>query len=298
MKKDWVARQLKAEVIVGAFILLVFIGLGYFTIILSEASLFRPRHHYEVVFKNVMGLREGDGVVVRGTTLGKVRELNLMTNLVHVNVALDQSLHLREGYRIRIVPTSVLGGHYLEIDEGPETNAPLERADVLQGQQAVDLISDATDLVNALRQGMVEGGMIDNLRITSEKVRLISERIESGEGSLGKLVSKDETLYTNLLATAESLKNIAGRLEAGEGLLGRLLTKEDPLYDDIAATAHSLRVVSEKLENGDGVIGKLLSDEKLGTQVGEIITEARAMVDDMRESTPVVTFTSIFFGAF
>ncbi|MCE9613744.1 MAG: MlaD family protein [Lentisphaerae bacterium] len=333
MKQDWIARQLKAEIIVGTFLLVVFLGVGYFTIILSRESWFTPKHTYEVAFRNIQGLREGDSVVVRGMPLGKVRQLVLATNAVHVSVALDQELTLHEGYRARIVPTSVLGGHYLEINEGPETNAALPVIEFLQGEEASDLIADASEVVSALKRGMVEGGMVDNLAATlknirtitdrleagqgtlgkllstddqlyrdvasaAESIRKITTRVESGQGTLGKLLSEDDKLYRDLSATGESLKNITARLDAGEGTLGKLMAKDDPVYDDLAATMKSLKNVTASLEHGDGVLGKLITDKELGKQVSEIITEVRATVDDMRESTPVVTFSSIFFGVF
>lgn len=298
MKQDWIARQLRAEVLVGTFLLLIFLGVGYFTIILSRDAWFAPKHPYTIAFETVMGLRADDSVVVRGLPMGQVREIKLAGSEVHVLVSLNQELELREGYRVRIVPTSVLGGHYLEISEGPETNAPLGEVSLLRGNETSELISDAAELVAALKHSFVEGGMAENLRITSEKIRIISERLEAGEGTLGRLVAKNDTLYQDLADTAAALKQITGSMAAGEGTLGRLLAKDDRLYDDLAATASSLRSVAEKLDKGEGVLGKLLSDEKMGREVGEIVTEARAAIDDMRESTPVVTFTSVFFGAF
>jgi len=76
-----------------------------------------------------------------------------------------------------------------------------------------------------------------------------------------------------------------------------LLSKDDQVYRDLAATMKSLRSASEKIDTGEGVIGRLVSDEALGTKVEQLIDELRATVDDIREASPVATFTSIFFGA-
>ena len=45
-------------------------------------------------------------------------------------------------------------------------------------------------------------------------------------------------------------------------------------------------------------MGKLLSDEALYLEFQSLLREGRAAVDDMREMSPITTFTSIFFGAF
>jgi len=332
MKQEWIAKQIRMEVIVGTFVLAVLLGLGYFTIILSRDTWFAPKQKIEVLFPHVAGLREGDGVVVRGMTVGKVDSLALAEDGVHVGLAMDEAPRLREGYHIEIVPTSVLGGLYLEIDEGPDDAPPVKVEGVLRGESPKDLIGDAADVLSSLKKGLTEGGIIDNLSVTLSNIRTMTDRLANGEGTLGKLLSSDDKLYQDLSATAGSLRELTGRLEAGEGTLGKLLSKDDQLYQDVsavagslreitsrveegqgtigkllskddqlyqdlAATTKSLRTIAERIENGTGVIGKLVSDEKLGTDVQETITELRATIDDVRETSPVVTFTSIFFGA-
>ena len=46
------------------------------------------------------------------------------------------------------------------------------------------------------------------------------------------------------------------------------------------------------------MLGRLVNDDGLYEQIEGIVEEARAALDDVRETSPVVTFTSIFFGAF
>ena len=52
------------------------------------------------------------------------------------------------------------------------------------------------------------------------------------------------------------------------------------------------------MEKGEGFIGRLMQDDKMYEDVQGMINEARATIDDFRETTPILTFTSIFFGAF
>jgi hypothetical protein len=47
-----------------------------------------------------------------------------------------------------------------------------------------------------------------------------------------------------------------------------------------------------------GAVDKLIGDDALHVQASQVVQEARATIDDFRETTPVTTFTSIFFGAF
>ena len=318
---------------VGFFVLMIFVMLAYFTIILSGEVIFRPKYMIEVVFKKVMGLRDGDHVGSKGMSIGKIERLELLEDGVHVYAALDVDIKIREGYRVTIVPVSILGGRYMDVDAGPDDGAVLPGDMVFRGDSPYDLMADASELINQFKQEFVTGGIIKNLQVASVGLRRIVERVESGRGAvgrlfseddtlyealsstmsslkaiterveqgqgvLGKLVSADDALYQDLQAMIASLKNVAARLEVGEGTIGRLLSKDDALYQDLAASVKSLREITGKIERGEGGLGKLMSDDSLYNEIETAVGEARATMDDFRESSPIVTFTSIFFGAF
>jgi phospholipid/cholesterol/gamma-HCH transport system substrate-binding protein len=301
MKKDWIARELTMEIIVGVFIIMVLLGLGYFTIMLSKDTWFGNKQTMEVVFNDVMGLRDGDNVVVRGMTVGKVKEMRLDKDGVHVVAVFNAGIkpNMKEDYRITIVATSILGGRYLMINEGSDAAYEIEdKSFVYNGEQPYDLIADAAELMNAVRRGVVEGGIVDNFQEASEAMRDIAGRLRNGKGTLGKLLSEDDLLYDDLTAAVSALKQISERVAKGEGTMGRLLGPDDQLYKDLAETVEALSNISTSIDEGDGTIGKLVRDEALYLEVKGAVEEIRAAIDDLRETTPVATFTSIFFGAF
>ena len=298
MRKDCVARELTMEMVVGVFMVMIFLGMGYFTIILSREPLLGEKHALEVAFQDVMGLREGDNVVVRGMPIGRVKELVLGSEGVHVMAVLDEPIHMKKDYRITIVTTSILGGRYMEIQEGSAEYPDLAEGMVYRGKQPHDLMADAAELVNAVKLGVVEGGVVDNIRASADQFQQIIARVNAGEGFLGRLLSEDDTLYDDLAATAASLKNVSERLDKGEGSLAKLLSSDDTLYEDLSASLASLRQITSQIEEGKGMVGRLIQDDGLYEQVEEIVGEIRATVDDYRETAPITTFSSIFFGAF
>jgi len=332
MKKDCISRELTIEVVVGVFMVMILFGLAYFTFVLSGRWWGDEPFKVEVCFDDVMGLKEGDNVVVMGMPVGKIEQLTLEKKRVLVLAHLKKELSIREGYRVIIVATSILGGRYMEIDEGDGMLLP--QGKVLKGTNPHDLMADAAELVSATKDGFVgSNGVIATLKSTSASLKEITERVKEGKGTLGRLLSEDDTLYKDLSASVASLKKISARLEKGEGTLGKLLSADDQLYKDLADSVASLKKISGRLEKGEGTLGKLLaSDDKMykdlseslaslrniaariekgeGT-VGKLINDAelyeslqktvqelQAAIDDFRETSPVVTFTSIFFGAF
>ncbi|MCK5850328.1 MAG: MCE family protein [Kiritimatiellae bacterium] len=305
MKQDSVTRELTTEVVVGFFMVMILLGLAYFTFILSGSVWGEERFEMEVLFGDVMGLKETDSVVVRGMPIGKVSKLVLQEKEkdnkdgILVFLSLKKKLHMKTDNKITIVSTSILGGRYLEIYEGSEDAKDLPEGSPLFGKKPYDLMADAAELVSLTKDGFGgEDGIIESLRGSASQMKELITRLNEGKGTLGKLMSSDDNLYKDLSAAVASLKKMAERLEKGEGTLGKLMSPDDKLYKDLTASVESLKNISSKIEKGEGTIGKLISDEQLYDDLKQTVAEVQAAIDDFRETSPVVTFTSIFFGAF
>ncbi len=265
MNKTAMDNELKREMTVGAFAFLVVLALFCFSIFVTGNLFWEKGQDVRILFPGVMGLRDGDKVVVRGMAVGEVKKLEFddETGMVRVTCHLNQHISIYADYKATIVPTSVLGGRHLQIDEGTREGKPLPRKTALVGTAPNDLAKDASLVVSALRREIEQGSILPDLRAFAAQAREISEKINHGEGSLGAMIN-DDKLYADIKATSASLKEVSRRLEAGEGLLGKMLVEDEPLYDQ----------------------AKLL------------FQDIRAAVDDLRETAPILTFTSVFFGAF
>jgi len=108
-------REITIEIIVGLFMFVVLIALGVFTIVLSRENLLEKSYHYEFVFTEVGGLREGDNVFLRGVDVGKVNQTALVDKHVIVYTSLDVPLIMRKVYKVEVTSSSILGGKYLKI---------------------------------------------------------------------------------------------------------------------------------------------------------------------------------------
>ncbi len=308
------ARELLLEMLVGAFMFVVLLSLAFFTIILSRENYLAKTYPMEVVFEDVMGLRDGDNVVIRGMTVGKVKTLALGDDGVHVTATLQRPLRLKEDYSIRVISTSVLGGRYLQVDEG-RAGAVLPAAAPLRGETPRDfmllaadvvadfreitakvragegtlgklvtdeaLYNDARDLMGQLKQAAGEGGLLAKLDGAAGNLEGITAKVRAGEGTLGKLVT-DEALYNDVRDLVGQLKQAAGE--------GGLLAKLD-------GAAGNLESIAAKINRGEGTLGKLVNEDGLYTETMATLGDARKTLDDIRETSPLVTFTSILFGA-
>ncbi|MBU0677706.1 MAG: MCE family protein [Verrucomicrobia bacterium] len=290
-------REMSMEVTVGAFMFMVLLALGFFTIILSSENVFKETHRFEVVFNEVMGLRAGDNVLVRGVEIGKVKGLELARDGVHVFANLRQPVTLREDYRIEILNSSVLGGRYMQIDQGSDDFPTLSDTAKIVGSPPVNLIDESTKMIDSIKEALEEGGVLENLQDTMAQIKEVTGKLSKGEGTLGKLLY-DESVYNDLQEISGSLKDVSRRLADGKGTLGKLLSEDDKLYADLSDAAAALRDVTTQISSGEGTLGKLTKDDEMYEEVKLLLHELRATVDDLRETAPITTFTSIFFGAF
>ncbi|MCP5488899.1 MAG: MCE family protein [Verrucomicrobia bacterium] len=330
MKKDR-AKQAKLELMVGLFMFLILSALAYFTIILSFDNIFTKTYQIRVKFADVTGLITGDKVYVQGVDVGRVSVMTIERDGVVVELTLKYRLDLREDYEISVESSSVLGGKYVAIKQGSETQPKVSGDSLLKGTAPIDFITEASDAILAIRKALEEGGILKNLEISMANVRQLTEglaegrgtfgkllyedtlyndfeaitkslknltgTLERGEGTIGKLM-QDETVYENFRAVSGDLAEITARLAAGEGTMGRLLSSDDTLYQDLASAVSSLEEVTGKVGAGEGSLGKMLTDDALYNELMSALNEVRAMVDDIRETSPFTTFGSLFLGAF
>ena len=314
---------------VGVFVILMLTTLAIFTIFLGADQIFKQHHTREVVFEQVMGLRQGDDVLVRGVSGGNISQLQLEPDGVHVLFELDQPVALYEDYSIRIVGTSVLGGRQMIIHEGSASRPKLSEGTLLVGLPPIDIMQEAGEVLGEFKSGIKEGKIIENLVSTLDGIDKVISSLRSGEGTLGRLLT-DASLYEELKVLAEETKLISTQLTSGKGTMGQLLyddqlytellkavtefrhlgqlmtsgegtvarfLKDDTVFHRVDQALASFERMSDKVASGEGTLGKLIEDDALYEEVLALVTEARAAMSQIRETVPITTFTSVLFGA-
>ncbi len=308
---DKYRREISIEILVGLFMFTVLIALGVFTIVLSRESFFKKSYPYEFVFGEVGGLREGDSVYLRGMSVGRVKQIALENSQVHVYATLDVPITLRREYRIEVANASMLGGKYLKIYEGPESEPELGDKVTILGEPPVDVIEELGStvqgiqtMIDAVNDGrgtmgklLTDDTIYDNLVSVSEQLKLLGDRLQNGEGTIGKLF-KDDDVYNDVSQLVSNLRGISDGLAAGKGTLGKLMSGDSGIYDDAGATMQSVRRIAQQIDSGEGTLGRLVRDARLYDEGTLLVEDMRAAIDDLREASPITSFSSVLFGAF
>ena len=364
------AQSVLPEVITGVFVAGVVALLAFFTIVISGVDWLRGKHTVlrRVSFENVGALRVQDPVNVRGMKVGSVQALALGEGCVWVTFRMNADVALYEDYGVTVGQTSVLGGSCLEVEQGSIGGA-LDPQVTLKGTTPKNVMKDLGEVVAELREAIDPTDVretIGNIRKASADIAVLTDRVQRGEGLvgklfdpadgtyadiqatvanlrevtdgvregkglLGKLLREDDTTYADLKATVANLREVSDGLRDGKGLLGKLLREDDtayadlrdalanikavteklnnpesgfgrllsadsPLIGDLEATATNLRSVTAKLDAGEGTLGKLVNDDAIATEVEAAIKDVRQIMDNMRDTAPITTFTSLFFS--
>ncbi len=289
-------QQAATELTVGFFVFAILGALILFTIVLSYDNIFTRSFGMKVTFDNVTGLIRGDKVYVQGVDVGRVNALQITPEGVIVDLTLKYDVQLRDDYQIEVKSSSVLGGKYISIYEGKRDAALLDPSLTITGRAPVDFIAEASEALASIRSTLEEGGVLGNLSETMENLKNITGDLQEGKGTFGRLL-KEDAVYNDLKEVVDNLKVVTERLEKGEGTLGKLLTEEEA-YNDLKATLASVNDAMAKISRGEGTLGRLINDDDLYEELMKALAEVRAMFDDLRETSPVTSLSSIFFGAF
>ena len=295
-------KDVFSEFIVGVFMVAVLALLVYFTIVISGVDILagHEKTTATITFSDVGGLKERDNVIYRGMKVGTVEQIRLTPSNIVVTAKIDRDVVLRESAYISVASLSLLGGNYLIMEEGEGAVRPLATTS-FHGTPPMDWMRDLGEIARSIKEVTAEGalkGIISNVEETAENVNKIVARVERGEGTAGKFLSKDDTVYAdvksavadakqalaNAQKTFDKTAEISERLSKGEGTLGKLLSKDDTLYDDLKKTMSNAAEISERLGKGEGTMGRLLSkDDAVWADLKESVENVKAATAKLKE---------------
>lgn len=151
------------------------------------------------------------------------------------------------------------------------------------------------DIVSSLREAGPQ------IVMAMDSMNEIVAKIESGEGTIGKLV-QDESLYNDMRDLSAGLKEASGTLTRilgdNEEDIRTIVASLKEAAPKLEQTMTRIDNIAKKIEAGEGTLGKLIQDETLYKETTRMVKEARHAAEDVRDQVPIITFTSVLFGAF
>jgi phospholipid/cholesterol/gamma-HCH transport system substrate-binding protein len=184
-----------------------------------------------------------------------------------VNTKYHQNLH-RDSVT-SLATAGVLGETYIDIDSAQASGPEVHDGDRLATR-------DTPDIQDVVRSSQ---GTLQNLDALLKRTDRIIAFIESGQGSVGKLIY-DPTLYNRLAATINEFQGLVNQVSAGNGTIGKLISN-DELYNKANATVDKLNTIIDDLNAGKGTAGKFLKDPTLYNNANDTIANVKKLTDDV-----------------
>ncbi len=283
---------------VGIFVFIGLIALGYLTVKVTKYKklLFMKGYELYAVFDNVAGLKPNNAVSMAGVDIGRVKEIDLTSEgKAKVIMLIKPKVKITTDALASIRGYGVVGTKYVEIVQGKSKDYLKPHQMIMNTKSVVNVdktISEVDPILEKLNTTIEQINdyliaEIDTLKETTENIKettkhivAISEKINAGQGTIGKLVN-DESIYQNVKATVERLNNLIARIDKGEGTLGKLV-KDDSLYKEAKSTIDNINAILADVRMGKGTVGKLVEDDSLYAQATNVINEINAIVKNVK----------------
>ena len=244
-------------------------------LITGQTSIFESQVQIYTYMADAAALTNGAPVNLDGIPIGKVKAIRLSGSkdpmrLVRIDMQVEerQLKNIPSDSLASISAANVLGTKYINIKSGKSTTT-------VSPDQELPSVNTG-EIQDLVQQGF---GVLNSLQDTVQRVDKIVGLVESGKGSIGKLLV-DETLYNNLLAILAQVKGLADTLNSDKGTLGILLNNHE-LYDNFVATLGRVDSMLQQLQNGEGTAGKLLKDPALYNEAQQTIADVHKLVDNL-----------------
>ncbi len=282
-----------AELRVGILVTVSVLILTIVIVVLGQkTNIFTRKYTLKTILSRVEGLTVGAPVWLAGVEVGNVKKIKFIElsegGRIEVLLSINRSVMelIREDSVAIITSKGLLGDKIIYITVGSKDKKHIEPGGTLPSGEftdfatvleklssAISKLSDLSERINAIT---VE------LNKISHKTETVVSKIESGKGTLGKLIS-DEEIYNNLKNAAKNLNSVVADINSERGFIGKLL-KDPALYERLNKASDRMNSFVEKLDKGDGTLGRLANDEKLYKDLEETTTSLKELIKDIKEN--------------
>ncbi|OGP58690.1 MAG: hypothetical protein A2V67_16780 [Deltaproteobacteria bacterium RBG_13_61_14] len=290
------------EIRAGAIVVaagLILLGMLFFSADL--AFWFKATKKIYVTFKNVSGLAAYDPVLYKGVKVGKVTELQVLTDgsgLVQVTLDIEASLPLyrqasggRLGSEFKIITTGLLGESAIEITAGDVRNPELEPESVVPGKEMVrmeelanlvqEIATDVRDAMNTITQSV-------NDPEVQAKFKTILDSLSDASVNLNKVVSGNVTnineIVRNLSVITRDLNETTANLRVLSADLSQVVAQNKEDFNTLVDNYQKLPVsVEADFNQVQQSITSLIEENR--RQINELIQHMDATSKHVEELT-------------
>ena len=269
-------KQLKwSQLKVGITVIVAALTLGVLITLMSGGGFFTSKITLKSYFFDAQGLRVGAPVRLAGVDIGNVKTIQVVRDRpkdpveVTMKVNTKYAFDLKKDSKTLLSTAGVLGETLINIDSSTATGAPAGDGDVLRSGE----VTGYEDVMTAANSSL------QNMDVLLKRADRIVSFVESGQGSVGKLIY-DPSLYNRVNSTVADFQKLVGEISNGQGSLGKLIA-DDELYQKANGTIDKVNKMIDDLNAGNGTAGKLLKDPTLYNNANQTVANIKQLTDDI-----------------
>ena len=291
MNKNKTTRLIWIGVLTFSSLILFFYGIQF----LQNENFQKSTMSFKVVFKNVQGLETGDEVKMLGKKIGFVMGTAIIGQNIIVDVSIDNIYNssIPIDSRFEITSEDIMGGKYLTIYPGKDTNKFILQGDTVSGKnsEVVSLTQDIGDFAKTLNQtfGMDQKNQIIE---SIESIKSFTSNLEQFMSTNKDLITEDEKenlhlILTNFGKISENLEIIIDKQSDNINVAIENITDFTTQLPDVASQIQSLSIkieqIIDNINQGKGSLAKLIDDEALYNNANELVQNANGLINDSRD---------------
>jgi phospholipid/cholesterol/gamma-HCH transport system substrate-binding protein len=229
-------------------------------IIGKQKNLFNPVIRLSTNFHNVSGLQVGNNIRFSGINVGTVDKITIMndtTVTVNMQIKKDVAQFIKSDCEVTIGSEGLIGDRLLIISPG-STDAELAKG----GQQLASVEPVETDAI------------IANLEVTSHQFEDILVKVNSGRGTLGRLIHDTiiaENLNQTILNLKKSSKGLGETMAANQNNISAIMSSLQVISGNTEIVSKQLGETMLQINSGRGTFGRLLQDTILAENLNQTI---------------------------
>ncbi|MEO6455096.1 MAG: MlaD family protein [Ginsengibacter sp.] len=312
----------KRAIIVGIFI---FIGLAIFIIAVltlgSQKKTFEKSIMVKAIFDDVNGLQKGNNVWFSGVKIGTIKRIVLLGNAkVEADMNIEQHSHqfIRKDAKAKISSDGLIGNKIIVIYGGTLQSPEVQEGDIL----GIEKLLSTDEMMNTLAKNN------NNLLEITNSFKVITKRIQDGNGTIGKLLT-DETLVNDLSASTITLRRATVNLEKlsanvaayaarlnDKGTLANDLVSDTVIFSRLRSTVQQLQQVAgssqgivdnlktatnninNSLNNEKAPVGMLLHDEQSAANLKVILQNLKSGTKKLDDDLEAIQHNFLLRGFF
>jgi len=286
---------------VGLFVftaLAIFITIIY--LIGSKDNLFKTKTTITTSFNDIRGVVVGNNVRFSGINVGKVSDINVVSDkevVLELSIVKEYARFIYKDALVEINQDGLMGSKLINITSGHSSAGKIEEGTHLKGKEGIDI----ENMLYEVHDILVEAGD------AVASLKSIAGKIDSGEGDLAKLVN-DDVLSTELTATTRQLnttlatvEQITKNMTTGEGDIARLINSNEltsqahqllgNLNEAVEKThrvAENLETTSRQINYGEGAVNLLLNNKNTAQNIDTTILKLQNSLNEFDKTARAV----------